>query len=148
MIDKIVNMSLSDYGSWASLVGLVITFITWMSLYNIKRKFLLRATIDEHTEKLNEISGKISAFLQDFSQNSSEINEQFDIAKVELRAMKKYAKGDLLSDIKSARCEIYMYRSQLCFWNKSDEKAARVAKNTLSVVTAQLHHEKTQHNYR
>lgn len=141
-------MTLSDYGSWASLIGLVITGATCLTIFHIKKKFLLQATIEGHSNNIKDISAKISTLLQNFNDNKSEIDEQFDIAKVELRAMKKFASGDFLSDIKKSHSKISKFRSSFYFWHKKDESEARAAKGTLSVVAAQIQHEKTQISYR
>lgn len=143
-MDYILSLSLSDLGSWASLIGLVVTFVTATVLFRIKKKLLFRSSIDNHLAEMVRISSSVTASLQCYSDNQKEIDELFALADVELRAMQRGTSEDLLSDIKAARKLIRKYRSRIIFYARKNEASAREIKTSLSVVSAELgHHRKS-----
>lgn len=142
MVEFFTAQSLSDIGSWASIVGLLITAFTFFMLFGIKKKFLFRSSVDDHLEKLTYISSQISSLLISFKDNQKDIEELFALADVELRAMQRGADGDLLSDIKKSREIIKKYTSKIFFWVEKNEDSAREIKKSLSVVLAELFHHK------
>lgn len=140
MIELFDTQSLGDYGSWSSIAGLIITIFTLLMLFGIKRRFLFRSSVDEHLEKITDISSKISSLLVSYADNQIDIEELFALADVELRAMQRGADGDLLSDIKKSRSMIKRYTSKIFFWIERNEDSARKIKTGLSVVAAELYH--------
>ncbi|MEY3881846.1 MAG: hypothetical protein RIQ94_2642 [Pseudomonadota bacterium] len=140
--------SLSEYQPFiASLknyipfINFLINLFTFFLLWRIKRKFLFRSSVDDHSRKIQTISSEISSLLQSYDKNYYEIDEKIALADVELRAISRGATGNLLSDVKDARALIYKYRH--IFWliksekNKS-ENLAREIKKLLSVVLAEF----------
>ncbi len=140
MSELIEMLTINILGSWASIIGLSLTFITFMMLFGIKKKFLFRSSVDEHIKRIAEISSEVSSLLQSYSDNQEDIEELFALANVELRAMQRGASGDLLTDIKKSRNKINRYRSWIYFWVENNETSAREIKTTLSVVSAELNH--------
>ena len=142
MIELFKTPDLNAIGSWSSIAGLLLTLLTFLLLFGIKKKFLFRSNVDDHIEKIIDISSQLSSLLMSFQTNQKAIEEQFALADVELRAMQRGADGDLLADIKKARKMIHRYTSILCFWVKKNENSAREVKKNLSVVSAELGHYK------
>lgn len=140
MADIFKTLSVNDFGSWASIIGFMLTLVTFLMLFGIKKKFLFRSSVDDHIKKITEISSNISPLLKSFSENKNDVEELFALADVELRAMQKGASGDLLKDIKSSRKVILRYNSKLCFWVDKNEESAREIKKRLSIVSAELYH--------
>jgi len=137
-----ILLTLTNFGSWASILGLLITVFTLLMLFGIKKKFLFRYSVDDHLSKISEISSDLSSLLQSFSNNKKDIEELFALADVELRAMQRGSGGDLSADIKKSRKEIKQYKSRIYFWIKKNENSARDIKVGLSVVSAELYHHK------
>lgn len=140
MVDFFYTQNLSDYGSWSSIAGLIISIFTFLMLFGIKSKFLFRSSVDEHLENIAVISSQISSLLISYADNQKDIEELFALADVELRAMQKGADGDLLSDINKSRSMIKRYTSNIFFWVEKNEDSAREIKKGLSVVAAELSH--------
>ncbi|WP_415881726.1 hypothetical protein [Neptuniibacter sp. QD34_54] len=140
MTELLETLNLNNFGSWASIVGLILTLITFLMLFGIKKRFLFRSSVDDHMKKITEISSDISPLLKSYVENKNDIDELFALADVELRAMEKGASGDLLADIKSSRNVIKKYSSKLWFWVDKNEDSAREIKKRLSVVSAELYH--------
>lgn len=140
-MDKTI-MSLSDIGSWASIIGIFITIITFWMVFGIRRKFLFRSQVDDHGKRLIEIASEMSALLQSYGTNKEKIEELFALANVELRAMQNGAEGHLLTDIKTSRSLIRKYSSKLWFNGDPTESSARKIKTSITVISAQLYHEK------
>lgn len=136
------TFTLSDYGSIASIISFFIAIITFLLLYNIKRRFLFRSTLDENTESLIKLSTNLASSLQAFNQNIEEIQDNLALVNVELRAIQKGANGDLLNEIKKTRNLIFKYNSKIFFWIKKEEETVRLINRSLSVVTAELKHYK------
>ncbi|MFD0930500.1 hypothetical protein ACFQ1T_12010 [Methylophilus glucosoxydans] len=144
LIDYILSLNLSDVGSWASLLGLAVTFFTATAVVKIKKRFLFRSSIDTHAENILNISSEVTILLRQYTENKQQIEEQFALVDVELRSMQKGSNDDLLSDIKNARKLIKKYRSRIWFFSKKNEASAREIKTSLSVVSAELvHHRKS-----
>jgi len=141
LVEFFKSISLSDYGSSASIIGFFITVITFILLLGIKKVFLFRSRLDEHKDSLTQIASDVSGFLQDFSANLDEISNSFAIADIKLRDMQKGASKDLLSDIKATRKKIKRFRGKKPIFaseeNKSD-KAAREIRTELNVVIEEL----------
>lgn len=132
------NLSLGFVADWASIIGLVLTGLTFYFVFGLKEKFLLKSGVDAHIKSLIEISSEVSGLLQSYEANSTAIDELFELANVELRAIQRGADGDLLSDIKKARRLIFVYDVKILFYLVKNEKSARRIKMKLSVVTAEL----------
>ncbi|MBK8816325.1 MAG: hypothetical protein IPN42_12875 [Methylococcaceae bacterium] len=128
MVEFFTAQNLSDIGSWSSIVGLLITVFTFLMLFGIRKKFLFRSSVDDHLEKLTDISSQISSLLISFKDNQKDIEELFALADVELRAMQRGADGDLLSYIKRSSEIIKKYTSKIFFWIEKNEDSAREIK--------------------
>ncbi len=138
MVELFKALNLSDSGSWASIISVLLTFATFLMLWGIKKKFIFRSSVDDHMNKINDISSKISSLLKSFTKNQHHIEESFALADVALRAMQKGASGDLLKDIKNSRSMIKKYKMS------KNEDSAREIKKQLSVVLTELfHHRKS-----
>ncbi len=138
--------TLSDYGSWASIVGLFVTIFTFVLVFGLKKKFLFRTSVDEYQGSLIEITSKIAGLLQSYAKNIDDMDEAFAIADVKLRNIKNGANGDLLSDVKIARSKIKAYRAS--GWIKKtgnkNEKYAREINTAINVVVEEMNNVKKQ----
>ena len=138
--------TLSDIGSWCSIIGLVITIFTFMLVFSIKRKFLFRSRVEEHQQSLREIASQISGLLQSYSKNMDDIDNAIAIADVKLRNIRNGANGDLLSDVKIARSKIRAYSSRGWFKksvNKNEESARKI-NTAINVVVEEMDNVKKQ----
>lgn len=138
--------TLSDIGSWCSIIGLVMTIFTFMLVFSIKKKFLFKSRVEEHQQSLREIASQISGLLQSYSKNMDDIDDAIAIADVKLRNIKNGANGDLLSDVKTARSKIKAYR--VSGWIKKagnkNEKSAREINTAINVVVEEMNNVKKQ----
>ncbi len=110
LLDWIINKTLSEYGSIASIFGLLISLATLFLVKALRRQFLFRTRIEEHSNSLGEIASNISSLLSTFVGNEAEIDGSLAIADVKLRNIQKGASGDLLSDVKKTRKKIGKFR--------------------------------------
>lgn len=138
---------LSNYGSMASIIGLLISLVTLILVKAIRKQFLFRLRIDEHSESLGEIASNLSHLLTSFIGNEEEIDELLAVANVKLRNIQKGASGDLLSDVKKARKKIarYRWRHRIGIeWLKPEEKLARQIYTGINVVVEEMSNVKTE----
>ncbi|MGI2189342.1 hypothetical protein ACROAG_20385 [Shewanella oncorhynchi] len=145
MKDFFVLGSLSDLGSWASIVGFIITFITFGLLIRLKKKFFFRSNVETHQKALVSMASEMSAYLADYDDNKDDILELLALVEVELRAIQKGASDDLLKDVKQARALIKAYSRRGWLIKISEVKSeskAREIKTSLTVVAAQFEHVK------
>lgn len=131
LIEHLKVMSLSDYGSWASIIGTIVTLIAFYMLRSIRKKFLFRSRVEEHCDRLKEISSTITFGLNNYNNNADDVHESICVADVRLKTMKKGASGDLLKYIKSARRKAFLYNVKL----KIGYKYKPIASDARSVVT-------------
>ena len=102
-------MSLSDIGSYASIISFIFSLITLILLFYIKKQFLFKSTLDKNTAELKKLSSDISSLLDSYENNMTELDEKFRIIDVKFRFLEKSANGNLLKDIKDARNKIMLY---------------------------------------
>lgn len=137
----IKNLGLSDYGSLASLISLLISAITLLLVKGLKKHVLFGSRIEEHSKSLGEMASNIASLLTSFVGNEAEIDQELAIADVKLRNIQKGASGDLLSDVKRARKRIrkfrWRYRINLGFL-KPEEKTVRQAYTDINIVVEEL----------
>ena len=147
MPEYIKELILSDVGSWASILGIVISILTFVVVLKLKKQFMFRSRLEEHAEKLAKISSNISNCLNGFDEDYHQIYEEFSLANVELRCIQRGANGSLLSDIKKARFGIKIFRLKYFLkikTTKSDYKAIRLIKTRINIVVAELQNVKKE----
>ncbi len=135
-------MNLSDYGSWASIIGIVITLVTFITVFSMKRQFMFRSRLEEHEVKLKDMSSNIVICLNSYERNVDQIDELLGLANVELRYLQKGASGTLKKEIKKTRSTIRWFRIRLSFGGKLKPNAsnARKACKSINMVIAELQH--------
>ena len=50
---------LSDIGSWASIVGLIVTFVTFALVWGIKNRFFFRSNVEDHKKNISDMSSTL-----------------------------------------------------------------------------------------
>lgn len=139
--DWIKSLSLSDFGSLASIFSLFVSGAALFLVAGLRKHFLFRSRIEEHSDSLAEIASNIANLLVSYVGNEAEIDQELAIANVKLRNIQKGASSDLLSDVKSARKKIgrfrRRYRVNLCFY-KPEEKLVRQAYTDINIVVEEL----------
>lgn len=139
-------MSLSDIGSYASIISFIFSLITLILLFYIKKQFLFKSTLDKNTAELKKLSSDISSLLDSYENNMTELDEKFRIIDVKFRFLEKSANGNLLKDIKDARNKIMLYYKKPFFSKKiyKSIQAARDIKISISIIIEELNHIKTE----
>ncbi|MDD9319161.1 hypothetical protein M0O54_03335 [Acinetobacter lactucae] len=138
MENYFVLNSLSDLGSWVSILGFIITCITAYFVVAIKNKFLFRANVDSNCLDLQGKAEELSSLLGDYANKTNEIHEHLARIDVILRALQKGASENFLKDIKKCRRCIKKYSmKKILFFleNKSkSEELVREIKTLLTVI--------------
>ena len=142
MVEYLKVMTLSDYGSWASIIGIVISFVTFMAVFSMRKQFMFRSRLEEHEVKLKDMSSQVVSCLNSYERNVEQIDELLGLANVELRYLQKGASGTLKKEIKKTRSSIRWFRIRLSFgWKlKPDASNARKACKNINMVIAELQH--------
>ncbi|WAG10820.1 hypothetical protein NRZ32_17085 [Aeromonas dhakensis] len=132
---------LSDVGSWASIIGFLITIATLILVSGIRKRFLFRASIEEYKRNMIELSSELSGLLSDFESNKHDIDDVIARVDVALRAIESGAKDALLTDVKSARQKIIIYNKKSLFRrerNGQTEILTREIKTALSAISVEI----------
>lgn len=147
LMEWMAEQTLSDYGSLASIIGLLISLVTLVLVKLLRKQFLFKARIKEHSTSLGKIASNVSSLLPSFADNEVEIDEELAIADVKLRNIQKGASGDLLSDVKKARKKIGKFRWR-CRVNikgfKPEEKLARQVYTDINIVVEEMSNVETE----
>lgn len=141
------DLTLSDIGSWASILGIFISGITVITVLMLKKQFIFRSRVEEHTDKLKKIASNISNYLNNYNNEDHQIHEEFALADVELRYIQRGASGNLLKDIKNARAGIrsFQLRSFIKIEAiKPDQKTIRHINTKINIVVAELQNVKKE----
>lgn len=81
--------NLSDYGSWASIIGFFISVLTLVLVKRLKKSFMFRARVDAQGDFLQEKSAELSNLLATYKTSSDDVAQILAKVKVKLRALKK-----------------------------------------------------------
>jgi len=136
---------LSDIGSWASIVGLIVTFVTFALVWGIKNRFFFRSNVEDHKKNISDMSSELSSLLSNFTENKHDIDDLIARVDVELRVIESGAKKDLLADVKEARQKIKQYRKKSFFSSSNKyqtEATVREIKTSLSAIAAEFEYVK------
>lgn len=136
---------LSDVGSWASIFGLVLTFITFILVSGIRKRFLFSSSVEEYKNTIIELSSELSGLLSDFEANKHDIDDVIARVDVALRAIEAGAKDDLLRDVKLVRQKIVSYNKKSLFSRErvgQTESQTREIKTGLSAISVEFDHVK------
>lgn len=141
-IDKILVFdSLSDLGSWVTIISSFITAYTAYMVFKIRRKFLFRANMEKNCKDIQENAEKLSALLGNYNENKNLIHEVLATTNVILRSLEKGASEDFLKDIKKCRRSINVFSKKnkwFFFKNtKQNEAYVREIKTNMSVIVAE-----------
>ena len=88
MLELLKRITLSDIGNAASIIALLLTFMIFINLKNIKRFYIFTARVPELLEKLGKCAGKISSYQKDFSNSSREVDLKLGEAEIVLKSLK------------------------------------------------------------
>ncbi|TMX48011.1 hypothetical protein [Vibrio alginolyticus] len=143
----VTGYSLSDYGSWASIIGLFISLVTLVLVKRLKKSFMFRARVDVQGDFLQEKSAELSGLLATYQESADEITEILTKVKVKLRALNKGAKGDLGDDISKAIEKIEVYLKD--YWERSSsalppEKNVREIYSLINIIVEELDNVKSE----
>lgn len=138
---SLTNTTLSDYSSWASIIGFFISTVTLVLVKRLKKNFMFRARVDVQGSILQKQSSELSLLLATYSSNIDDIAQILTKIKVKLRALKKGAKGDLANDISNAIIKIESFLQ--AYWDKSShsiplEKNAREIYSAINIIIEEL----------
>ncbi|MFM2479829.1 hypothetical protein [Celerinatantimonas sp. YJH-8] len=145
--EPIKALSLSDYGSWASIIGFFISIFTLILIKRLKKSFMFRARVDIQGDLLQKLSSELSKLLGTYTASIDDITEILTKVKVKLRALKKGAKGDLEHDIVNAISKIEVFLET--YWGKSSspippEKNAREIYSLINIIVEEISNVKSE----
>lgn len=98
-MEFIQNINLSDIGSVASIIGLLLTVVVFLNIRSIKRFYVFRARVPELLERLIEQSSKISTYQNDFVNSSQEIDIVVAQVEITLKSLKQKLSGSVKSSV-------------------------------------------------
>jgi hypothetical protein len=128
--------------NWSSIISLILASSTFILLINIRGKFLFRSNVKNYKKDLLEISNNMNILLNNFQKNINDINEKIASADVKLRTIEKYAKNNLLNDVKKTRNKIKVYNQEKLFFvkqkNYRTEAVAREIKLLIVTIINEL----------
>ncbi len=111
----IIGLELSDWGSYASLIGLIISVITFIFVYLIKKRLKAKVRIPELLEELNTVCSSISNFI-----GSNGVNDKLILYKnlVEckslINSLSVYTDKETIAEINKLKSKIRT-KNNFCF---------------------------------
>lgn len=142
LVEKILVFdSLSDLGSWVTIISSFITAYTAYMVFRIRRKFLFRANMEKNCQEIQKNAEELSALLSNFNENKNSIDEILATTNVILRTLEKGASEDFLKDIKKCRQSIKVYSKKKNWFflenSNQTENHVRDIKTNMSVIVAE-----------
>lgn len=142
LVEKILVFdSLSDLGSWVTIISSFITVYTAYMVFRIRRKFLFRANMEKNCQEIQKNAEELSALLSNFNENKNSIDEILATTNVILRTLEKGASEDFLKDIKKCRQSIKVYSKKKNWFflenSNQTENHVRDIKTNMSVIVAE-----------
>lgn len=140
ILEFLSSGTLSDYGSWASIIGVVISAFTFGAVFFLRRTFLFRSRVDEHAKTLTELSSKIVGCLNSFETNKDQVDELVGLAEVAIRSAKKGSSGALKSYLSKAhrQAKLYKHRERIGFRFSPKSKHARNVTKSINIAVAEM----------
>lgn len=135
--------TLSFIGNYSSIIGLIISLVTLILLYNLRKSFLFKSSITDYRKELIDINNDINSLFNSYNDNLNDISERFSIVNIKLRNIQKGAKKELLADVKKTRKLIEKFNSNkvyLVFKNNKylNEDLARKIKMSIFEIIEEL----------
>lgn len=81
--------SINTIGSWASIIGLVVTIFLFIEARSIQKSFLRRARLPELNRDLAKATSEISVHIKTWENNKEPALEKFSHARALLENIKK-----------------------------------------------------------
>jgi predicted PurR-regulated permease PerM len=106
-------MGITDIGSVASILGLVLTILIFLSLRKIRRFYVFTARVPELLDKLTKHAGKISEYQKEFSNSQQEIELELSKAEVVLKSLKKKVSRQTKSSINNVLKTVKTYYNSI-----------------------------------
>jgi hypothetical protein len=111
----------SEIGSFASIIGLLLTLFVFLSVRDIRRRVLFKLRAPEAIRELTERATNLSNAMQDFSNSLPLIEEQLALANETLKNVRSKVSGDAKKTVKAAMRSIEEFRSIPTSRRKRDE---------------------------
>lgn len=108
------SISLSDWGSYASLVGLVFSLITLILVYYIKKRLKAKVRIPELIEELKLVSTSVSTFVGMSNDDKAALYKSLAECKSLVDKLYSYSEKDTKVEIKKLKSKLKT-KSFLCF---------------------------------
>ena len=99
-------VNLEHIGSFASIVGLVLTIYVFMGVRKIKQEFLFRARLPSLLKKIQGHASTISSELPKLPESKNVIVEELAIAQVNIQSLENKSSGSMRISLKKLRIEI------------------------------------------
>ncbi|CAH6891608.1 conserved hypothetical protein [Vibrio chagasii] len=146
ILNYLLGVSLSDYGSWASIIGVVVSLFTFGAVFFLRKTFLFRSRVDEHAKILADLSSKIVGCLNSFETNKDRVDELVGLAEVAIRSAKKGSSGALKSYLSTAhrQAKLYKYREFIGFRFSPKSKHARNVAKSINIAVAEIQNVKKE----
>jgi len=111
-LETLRNIGLSDIGSFASIISLVLTVIVFFNLRSIKRFYVFKARAPELLNKLIKQASNISSYQSDFLDSRHEIDLEIVQIEINLKSLEKKLPGSLKSSVKRVLKQLKRYDNQ------------------------------------
>jgi hypothetical protein len=94
------SLTLSDAGSLASLIGLLVTFWVAMSVRRIKSFYIVTARVPELARRLKQHSSALATYLNDFEAFKDKIREELVVTEVTVNSLRRKVSGQTKRTVK------------------------------------------------
>ncbi|MDL2269796.1 hypothetical protein LJC71_10390 [Desulfosarcina sp. OttesenSCG-928-A07] len=143
-------LTLSDYGDWTSIIGLMISLATFATVFllkrQIKRRFIFHSNMESFIEKFQQASFDIVNCLNSFERNKETIHDIVEKINVHLRFAVRGAKGDLKNDLKKTQRQIscYTIRDKIGWIFSPQHQHARAISRSLNNLVDQIEYHRQE----
>lgn len=83
------GFKLEDWGSIASITGLVITVVVFFNIRKIKEFYIFKGRVPELLVRLAKHASNLSAFHKEFEDSLQQIEEEVGLSEITLKSLKK-----------------------------------------------------------
>lgn len=101
---------LSQFGSYASLIGLILTLYVAWSLRNIRNNYIFRLKAPAFLRKLTKHASTLISFGNEFETSRQRIDLELAVSDVTLRSMQRRMRGHSKKAVKQLRRLIKDYK--------------------------------------
>jgi len=127
-----MNISFSDVGNVASILGFSLTIIILLLIKRIKSFYIFRIRVPEISIRLQTIVSNISSLMNDYESSHYSIDIEVAKCEIALKSLRKKISGSAKKSVKELIEKLYYYQKNQ--ENKTENNIRNIYVEALKII--------------